>query len=205
MKTSIAILIILLSFKAIGQDDKASNLQMYWFQEAENDLDSLQIKGAFSAYQISYEMLPNSELGKKAKKLSDSLRIILRKKFIQDLTGTWKLKIFGRIKSEDDKNHYERLGKFMIARDDSIFFYRSKASLRLDKPSSNQPIEFCDLATMFPHYSDIVHSNWEIWEYNIDSTKEKLTINENGKLSSDRKSRSWVVSHPSGYSYYRIK
>jgi len=205
MKRAILILIILFSLNAIGQDKKATESQNHWFLEAEKDVDSFNIREAFYAYQFSYKMLPNNELGKKAKTLSDSLRRILRKELIKDLTGNWKLKIYGRIKSESDRNHYERLGKFLKIRNDSIFYYKNRVRLILNKPKSIQKIEFCDLETTFPHYADITHENNKIWSYHIDSTMKRLIIEENGELSKDGKSRSWVGSHPSGYTYYRIK
>ncbi|WP_034923670.1 hypothetical protein [Gillisia sp. CAL575] len=205
MKTQILILLILISFHSFGQDEKADKIQTEWYQKAEISLDSSKIRNAFHEYEFSFKMVPESKLGKNSKKLSDSLKIILRTELIEDLNGTWELKIFNKIKSEADKIHYQKLGEYLKFRNDSIFFYKNKSNLKLHKPTKIQKIEFCDLETTFPHYSDIVHTDNKIWDYFIDSTNNKLIIEENGELSRDGKSRSWVGSHPSGYTYYRIK
>jgi len=196
--------LFLISTQLFGQDQKEIELQNHWYAKAQEELINKNISAAFTAYYFAYEMVPNNELGKKTLKLSDSLKTLLRKELISNLVGNWKIKIFGRIKTEDDREHYNRLGKLMKVTYDSIFFFKNKKNLKSNIFLSTQKITFCNLNTMFPIYSDIIHSNKEIWNYHINENKNKLTITENGELISPR-NRTEVISHPSGFTYNRIK
>ena len=205
MKLPILIFTIFISFSVLGQDKRAIELQIQWHQKAENSLDSSKIRSAFYEYHFSHHLIPESDLGKTSKAKSDSLKNILRDTLLQNLKGTWKLKIFGKINSKEEKDHYEKLGRYLTIRNDSIFYYKNKINLEEQRPSQIHKIEFSDLETIYPNYSDIIHSDNQIWNYSVDSKKNNLIIEENGELSPDGKSRSEVISHPSGYTYIRIK
>ncbi len=205
MKNSVLFFLIFCSQIIYSQNPKAIELQNEWFEKAVSSLDSAKIKTAFLKFSFANELLPESNLGNNAKLKSDSLQIVLRDNLIKNLQGIWEIKIFNKTNSKEQKEHYEKLGKYLEFRNDSIYFYANKPSLKLKKPRIKQEIIFCDLKTTFPHYSDIIHSNGEIWNYSIDSSENKLIITENGELSTNGKSRSWNVSHPSGYTYNRVK
>lgn len=205
MKLLILIITILISFEVVGQDLRAIELQTQWHQKAESSLDSSKIRRAFYEYHFSYELIPENSLGQTTKTKSDSLKNILRERLLEDLNGTWKLKIFNRINSKAERDHYDKLGRYLMIRNDSIIFYKNKIHLKRQKPVKIHKIEFSDLETIYPYYSDIIHSDNKIWNYSVDSTKNKLTIEENGEISPDGGSRSEVISHPSGYTFFRIK
>lgn len=199
------LIIFLLPILMISQEKKKSEIQNNWFKNAEMELYDLQINRAFSSYRFAYELIPESKIGKKSLKLSDSLKTTLRKKLIGNIEGNWKIKIFNKIKTESDKKHYEKLGKFLRITKDSIFYFTSKRNLKANNSSISLKIKFCELMNPLPSYSDFTHSNNEIWNYSIDSTKSKLTILNYGKIDNGGKSRTGNISHPSGYTYNRIK
>jgi len=199
------LIIFLIPILIIAQEKKDAETQNNWYKKAKMELNELQIKRAFYSYRFAYELLPESKIGKKSLKLSDSLKTTLRKKLIRNIEGNWKIKIFNKIKTEKDKKHYEKLGKFLRITKDSIFYFTSKRNLKANNPSISLKIKFCELMNSFPSYSDFLHSNNEIWNYSIDSTKSNLTILNYGKIDNGGESRTGNISHPSGYTYNRIK
>jgi hypothetical protein len=198
------LILFLVSIQLFGQEPKAIELQNRWIKEAQKDLKSNNLIGAFCAYRYAYDMIPNSELGEKSLKLSDSLRTILRGTLKRKLQGVWKIQVFGRIKSEDDREHYTRLGKFLKITTDSIAFFKTKKDFRSDNFLSSQEIKFCDLETMFPVYNEIIHDNNNIWKYQVEENGNVMKITDSGEIFSDG-NRSEIISHPSGYTYNRIK
>ncbi|MCE2612327.1 hypothetical protein LVD13_05025 [Flavobacteriaceae bacterium D16] len=137
-------------------------------------------------------------------KLSDSLRTILRGTLKRKLQGLWKIKVFGRIKTEDDRAHYNRLGKFLKITNDSITFFKTKKDFKTNNYISNQEIKFCDLKTMFPIYNEVIHKNNNIWRYHVEEDGEVMRITDSGKIFIDG-NRSEIISHPSGYTYNRVE
>ena len=199
------LIILIIPILINAQDKRETEVQNNWFNKAEMELNNLQIKKAFYSSRFSYEIIPESYIGKKSLNLSDSLKTVLRNKLIEDIKGKWKLKIFNKIKTESDKKHYEKLGKFLRIKKDSIYYYTSRRNLRFDNPSISFKINFCELMNSFPSYSDFLHPKNEIWNYSTDSTKCKLTILNYGKIDNDGKNRTGNISHPSGYTYNRMK
>ncbi|WP_425656586.1 hypothetical protein [Tenacibaculum ascidiaceicola] len=202
-KLYLIILIIPITINA--QQKQKTEIQNYWFKQARLDLKNLHLEKAFSSSKFSYDVFPESDKGKKSLKLFDSLKTILRNKLTNDMYGDWKLKIFNRVKTESDRKHYERLGRFLRIKKDSISYYTNRRSLRSNKPTLSFKINFCELMNYFPSYSDIIHLNNEIWHYRIDSTKNRLIILDYGKLDNGKKNRTGNISHPSGYTYKRLK
>ena len=196
------LILFLLPYVISAQEKKNIELQDQWFKEAKIELNN-NLSNAFSSFWFSYDILPKSQKGKESLRFFDSLKIVLRKKLINNLQGRWKLKIFR--KSKSDRKHYERLGKFLYIKSDSIFFYKNRRNLNSHNASLFTKIEFCDLMNFFPSYSDIIHPGNEIWNYNVNSEKNKLTVLDFGKLDNDRKNRTGIISHPSGFTYNRIK
>ena len=127
------LIIYLIPILIIAQEKKDAETQNNWYKKAEMELNGRQIKRAFSSYRFAYELLPESKTGKKSLKLSDSLKTTLRKKLIRNIEGNWKIKIFSKIKTEKDKKHYEKLGKFLRITKDSIFYYTSKRNLKANR------------------------------------------------------------------------
>jgi hypothetical protein len=196
--------LVLFSVQLFSQDPEAIELQKRYIKEAKKNLYNNNLFGAFCSYHYAYEMIPESYHGKKAIILSDSLRTILRNELKAKLEGIWKIQVFGRIKSDDDRAHYTRLGKFLKITTDSITFFEKKKDLKSNNYLSNQETEFCNLDTAYPLYNEIVHRNKIIWQYMVEKNGEVLKIMESGELFSNG-SRSEIVSHPSGYNYKRIK
>ncbi|TDQ27531.1 hypothetical protein [Tenacibaculum caenipelagi] len=202
---NLVLLILLYPILINAQDKKIIELQNKYFDEAGSELTHLKIKSAFTYYRFAYDLLPGTELGKKSLKLSDSLKIILRKNLITDIEGNWEIKIFNKLRTESDKKFYDKLGRFLRITKDSIFYFTKKRKLRRNKPSKRMKITFCELMNYFPSYSDFIHPDNKIWHYRSDSTGNKLIILDYGKIENDRKNRTGNISHPSGYTYNRIK
>lgn len=196
------ILLFFLPFLLNAQNKKLIDQQKKWFLVGENDLKDRDLFGAFVAYRFSYDLKPESIIGKKSLKISDSIKNILRDNLKQEISGTWKLKIFGNLK--DNEKHYKRLGKFLKVHNDSIFFYTNRRNFRKNISRIKFKIKFCDLMNPLPDYRDIIHSNYELWNYSLDSTKQKLNVLDYGKIERDGKNRTGTISHPSGYTYERI-
>ncbi|MDD3721171.1 MAG: hypothetical protein PHW92_01605 [Lutibacter sp.] len=204
MKSVYILFVFLVSFQIFGQNKNLIELQNYWYNKAKNDLNDQKINSAFIGYYFSYEKVQNSSLGVKSLKSSDSLKNILRKELIKNLIGNWKIKFPRKIKSRKDKEQYNQLGKILMITNDSIFYFKRKKDLKIKKYLTSQKISFCNLETMFPIYSDIIHSNKIIWNYHINESKNILTINESGELLSTV-NRTEIISNPSGCIYHRIK
>lgn len=197
-------ILFLSSIQLFSQDTKAIELQKYWIKKAQKDLYNNNVFGAFCNYHFAYEMAPDNLEGKKSLELSDSLRTILRTNLKRRIKGVWKIQVFGRIKSEDDKEHYTRLGKFLKITNNSIVFFKRRRDLKSNNFLSRQGIKFCNLETMFPVYNDIIHGNGNIWKYHVEENEKVMRITDSGELLSDE-SRSEIISHPSGYTYKRLR
>ena len=204
MKKLYILFLFLVSFQLFGQNKNIIELQDYWYNKAKNDLNNQKINSAFIGYYFSYEIVPNSSLGEKSLKISDSLKNILRKELIKNLIGNWKIKFPKKIKSKKDKEQYNQLGKILMITNDSIFYFKRKKDLKFKKYLSSQKISFCNLETLFPIYADIIHSNKIIWNYHINKRKNILTITKSGELLSIG-NRTEIISHASGCIYHRIK
>lgn len=127
-----------------------------------------------------------------------------KNKLIENLKGKWKLNISNKIKTKSDRKHY-KTRKIFKNKKRFYFYYTSRRNLRLNNPSISFKINFCELMDSFPSYSDFLQPKNKIWNYSTDSTKCKLTILNYGKIDTDGKNRTGNISHPSGYTYNRMK
>jgi hypothetical protein len=208
MKIFLQIIILLFTTVSFSQTEerkeKIEKYQNKWTKHAELDIKKNDLERAFISYKFVKNIDSLSTKGLIASHKSDSLIIILRENLSNNLTGIWKVKIFGPNKSENSRKHYNRLGKYLKVSNDSICFFKNKRDLKSNKYSSKEKIKFCELETTFPIYADIILGNKKIWNFRVNKSGEVLTITDNGELL-NIKNRTEIVSHPSGYTYNKIK
>jgi len=208
MKIFLQIIILLLSTVSFSQikeqKEKIEKYQNKWTKKAELEIKKNELHKAYISYNFIKDVDATSAKGLIASHKLDSLKIVLRENLKNNLAGIWEIKIFGDLKSENSRKHYKRLGKYIKVSNSSIYFFKNKRDLKSNKFSFNEKIKFCDLETTFPIYADIIIGNKKIWNFRVNKTGEILTITNNGELLNN-KNRTEIVSHPSGYTYNKVK
>ena len=188
-----------------GQNQKIIDLQIQWYEKGNIALKENELRKAYSAYYFSYDYFPESELGKVSFSKYDSIQKILRKNLIEKMQGFWKVKRYKNPNfSPGDIEHFnENLpGKYLEIKNDSLkYFDKRKHRNKKVRPIK---ITFCDYQNYFPAFSHIVHNNQLIWAYWVDETKQKLSVTRAGQLLQNNQ-RTGPSSHPSGYTYLRLK
>jgi hypothetical protein len=207
MKIFLQIIILLLTTVSFSQTkeqkEKIEKHQNKWIKKAELEIKKNELHKAYISYNFIKDADATSAKGLIASHKLDSLKIVLRENLKNNLAGIWEIKIFGDLKSENSRKHYNRLGKYIKVSNSSIYFFKNKRDLKSNKFSFNEKIKFCDLEGIYPVYADVILENKEIWTFRVNQNREILTITENGELLSNN-NRTSDVSHPSGYTYNKI-
>ncbi|MEZ7499006.1 hypothetical protein QO200_09655 [Flavobacterium sp. Arc3] len=171
MKNYILPLLLLLTTALWAQDNNRNEYQQQEFKLAQNLLENHDYLVAIRGFTIAHKINPNSETAQIALKKADSIKTILRKDKINSLIGNWKW-------ISKDAN-WAMPGDGLVAKmititaDEILFFglYRNSKKWELAK---TEKINFSENPESYS-FADILYSNNEVWDYNINKDSGELT------------------------------
>ena len=168
----------LLSIPVFSQDNNdTEDLQTKEFNLANEYLKNAYLTTAINSFYYVNRLNSKTLIGNISVKRADSLKIILRKNLITELTGNWKM--FDDVPSWVMRE--DRIVVKMIQINiNEIQFYeliKNAKSWKLVKP---EKILYSDSLSGDSSYSELIYSNNEIWQYSIDEKTGYLNLTYTG-------------------------
>ncbi|KQX15916.1 hypothetical protein [Flavobacterium sp. Root420] len=168
----------LLSIPVFSQDNNdTEDLQTKEFNLANEYLKNAYLTTAINSFYYVNRLNSKTLIGNISVKRADSLKIILRKNLITELTGNWKMfdDVPSWVMREDSI-----VGKMIQINSNEIQFYeliKNAKSWKLVKP---EKILYSDSLSGDSSYSELIYSNNEIWQYSIDEKTGYLNLTYTG-------------------------
>lgn len=171
MKSFVILLIIFLTHDILAQDVNRSDYQKQLFALAISTYENGDNLEAIRTFAISHNINPKAEIAAIAIQKADSLKSILRKNKINKLIGNWKwIPKDGNWALRDDG----LVGKMITINEDEILFFELYRTSKKWKLVKNEKVKFSENPDSYS-FTEILHSNNEVWDYNIDANTEELT------------------------------
>lgn len=153
------------------QETDRSNYQKQLYETGIRTVQNHDTLEAIRTFKICQNIHPENKIGISAKQKADSLKSILRKDKIKTLIGNWKWK-------PQDGNwsipENDLRGKMITINNEEIQFFELYKSSKEWKLVNVEKLIFSENPESFS-YTDIIYSNNEVWEYNIDTSTGELT------------------------------
>ncbi|MFH6992349.1 hypothetical protein [Flavobacterium sp. FlaQc-48] len=177
MKTIIFIMTLFLSFQIHSQRNNET-LQSKEFDLANHYLKKSDAKIAMNYFYSSGRCNSKTKMGELAIKKADSLKIVVKKEFINELIGNWKM--FDDVPSwvmRDDNS----VSQMIKISPEEIQFYELKRNAKNWELTKTEKIIYDDLLSNESSYSDIVYSDNTIWNFYRDENTGYLNLTHTGE------------------------
>jgi hypothetical protein len=199
MKNYILPLLLILNTALWAQDNNRNEYQEQEFKLAKNTLKNRDNLAATRLFTLAYNINPKSEIAQIAFKKADSIKTILRKDKINSLIGNWKW-------ISKDANWEIRdnglVGKMITITTDEILFYELYRHSKKWYLVKIEKITFSENTESY-FYTEILYSNNQIWEYNINKDSGELTAFYIGEKIEDNYTQ-LVCGNPVFY-YFKLQ
>ena len=179
MRLKIIFITLLLSIQVWSQNNSnIEDLQIKQFNLAQEFLKDSNIQGAMNMFYYSNSFNPKTEIGNLSLKKADSIKIILRKALINELTGNWKMidDVPSWVMREDNI-----VGRMIKITSSEIQFFELIRNAKSWKLAKTEKIFYSDEFSEGSSYADLVYSNNEIWHYWIDEKTGYLNLTNTGE------------------------
>jgi hypothetical protein len=202
MRNIVTIIFLLISFHSWAQNDEIIAYQKDRFELAISFFEKSEFETAADLFSYVHKLNPNNELGQFALKKVDSLKPVIRKNFIESITGKWKLsKIDSNwLLNDIDKNDVD---KFILIDNNQILFYEQNKNSKEMKLIKTENIKFIDQLGMNRSFTEFADSKKQIWSYTLDESSDILRVINNGEETKEGRTES--VCGNIKYYYERIK
>jgi hypothetical protein len=168
----------LLSIPVFSQNNNdTEDLQTKEFNLANEYLKNAYLTTAINSFYYVNRLNSKTLIGNISVKKADSLKIILRKNLITELTGNWKMfdDVPSWVMREDSI-----VGKMIQINSSEIQFYELMKNAKSWKLIRPEKILYSDSLSGDSSYSELIYSNNEIWQYSIDEKTGYLNLTYTG-------------------------
>jgi hypothetical protein len=170
MKRYLLILLIIFAKKATAQDSDRSDYQRQLFELAISACKSGDYLEAIRTFSISNTINPKATIGEFAVKKADSLKSILRQNKINQLIGKWKwIPTDSNWALRDD----DLVGKMIHINTKEIHFFELYKNSKEWKLVQTEKKKFSENLES-PSFTELLYSNNEVWDYNVDPKSGQL-------------------------------
>jgi len=180
-------IIFLFSFSLIwSQKSKSLKDQKIIFEEAQESLHKADYASAIGFYNYAYTINPNNDLGRKAKIKSDSLKSLPRKKYLESITGKWKLNRVGS--NWGFENYKDSLNNriLIIEQNKLVFFDQNKLTNEL-KLIKSEDLKFLTSVDEDNYTDEFLFSDNQIWWFGFYKNNPELRqVNTGEKTKNGR-------------------
>ena len=168
-----------LSISVFSQDNNdTEDLQTKEFNLANEYLKNSYLTTAIHSFYYVNRLNPKTEIGNLSLKKADSIKIILRKALINELTGNWKMidDVPSWVMREENI-----VGRMIKITSSEIQFFELIKNAKSWKLAKTEKIFYSDEFSEASSYADLVYSNNEIWHYWIDEKTGYLNLTSTGE------------------------
>lgn len=179
IRIKIFVVACLLSLQVFSQNNNdTEGLQTSEFNLANEYLKNSYLTTAINSFYYVNRLNPKTEIGNLALKKADSIKIILRKALINELTGNWKMidDVPSWVMREDSI-----VGQMIKITSSEIQFFELIKNAKNWKLAKTEKIFYSDEFSEGSSYADLVYSNNEIWQYWIDEKTGYLNLTNTGE------------------------
>ena len=175
MRKILFIVILLISFKTVAQNDPKIAFQKSKYKLALSYYKKEDFKKAIDLFGIAAKIKLENEIGKESIKKVDTLKLILRKNILENALGTWKMSgdkpiwASATTKKEQEKDFDE----LIEISQKEILFYEKNIKTQIKKLTRTENLVYYNKDRYDSLYSEIILSDGTIWECMIN---EKLNV-----------------------------
>ena len=175
MRKILFIVILLISFKTVAQNDPKIAFQKSRYELALSYYKKEDFKKAIDLFGIAAKIKLENEIGKESIKKVDTLKLILRKNILENALGTWKMSgdkpiwASATTKKEQEKDFDE----LIEISQKEILFYEKNIKTQIKKLTRTENLVYYNKDRYDSLYSEIILSDGTIWECMIN---EKLNV-----------------------------
>ena len=117
MRKIFILITFLISVHSFSQDAKIVAYQKERFEYAISFLEKSEIEKAADLFSYVQHLNPNNDLGKIASRKVDSLKPIIRKRFVEKINGKWK------VVKENLNSSFANIDEYILIENYQISFY----------------------------------------------------------------------------------
>jgi hypothetical protein len=178
MRPGIIFISLLLYVQSWSQNNnQIEDLQIKNFNRAKDFLKDSNLNGAMNSFYNATRFNPKTQIGALSLKKADSIKIILRKNLINELTGNWRMidDVPTWVMREDSI-----VGQMLKINTSEIQFFELIRNAKNWKLAKTEKILYSDQFSESSSYTDLIYSNNEIWHYWIDEKTGYLNLTNTG-------------------------
>lgn len=163
MKKGIVLMLLFVSFNSFAQLDPKAAFQKRKYEMAVSYYKKDDLKNALDLFSVASRLKPDNEIGKESAKFVDTLKIILRKRIMDNAVGTWK--ILGNKPSwaVSDKNKEENYYDILEISTTKISNFEVNKITKEKKLVKSQDLVFYNEVASDALYSQVILSDGKIW------------------------------------------
>lgn len=201
MRSAIIFITLLLYVQSWSQNNnQIEDLQIKDFNRAKDFLKDSNLNGAMNLFYNANRLNPKTQIGALSLKKADSIKIILRKNLINELTGNWRMidAVPTWVIREDSI-----VGQMLKINTSEIQFFELIRSAKNWKLAKIEKILYSDEFSESSSYTDLIYSNNEIWHYWLDEKTGYLNLTNTGKKT--EKGRTDIACGTLKRTYFKLQ
>jgi hypothetical protein len=177
MKKHIVLIVLLLSFKSFAQNDPKIAFQKSRYELAVSYYKKADFKKALDLFSVACKIKPENEIGKESIKKVDTLKTILRKNIIDEVTGTWKMTGDKPVwASATNTAVDDGIDEFIEIGQNKISFYEIDNKTKARKIIKSEDLVYYNKEASDASFSEIILSDGTIWSCLLSDDSKVLHV-----------------------------
>lgn len=203
IKKLILSLLLTISCTLFAQEGEsnAQNCQFNFFEEAQKALEKKDLKRAYGLFYSAEKFDSNPKIVAKSLEKTDSLKVVLRKNLIADITGNWKMITPETWALREPSDTI--VGKMITIEPNQILFYELYPKAKKWNLVKTEQIIFLEKENMDSDPLYIPYTNKEVWNYYVDDISGNLVAYYVGQEREDGVSE--VVCGNQKIKYFKLQ
>lgn len=175
MRKIFILITFLISLHSFSQDAKIIAYQKERFEYAISFLEKSELENAADLFSYVQHLNPSNDLGKIASRKVDSLKPLIRKRFIEKITGKWKMVKENLNSSSTD------IDKYILIENYQISFYEQNRSSKEMILVRIEKMKFIDQLGMNRSFTEFADSKKQIWSCLLNESNGILRVINTGE------------------------
>ncbi|MBL0739180.1 tetratricopeptide repeat protein [Flavobacterium sp. GN10] len=177
MKKTFVLIVLLTTLQFFGQNDQKTAFQKNKYELAISYYKKADFVKAIDLFSLAAKIKPENEIGKDAVKKVDTLRELLRKEILKQVTGTWK-----RIgnqpvwSSNNTSTNQSAFDELVEIKENEILFYEVDKKTNVKKLLKTEKLVYNDNNCNVSVFSEIILSDGTIWNCSLNEKSNILHV-----------------------------
>ena len=172
MRKFIFLISFFISFSSSAQNEKIIAYQKERFEYAISFFEKSEFEKAADLFSYVHKLNPENELGQFAFKKVDSLKPVIRKRFIDKITGKWKM--------IENNSNSSQIDKYIIIENYQVSFYEQNKNSKEMNLIRIEKMKFIDQLGMNRSFTEFADSKKQIWSCLLDESTGILRVINTG-------------------------